>query len=160
MQYIYAIVCDEIAGTCKNWGNLRKIRELFQFKMFNFLLRYTVCNFYNGSAGIMKSCKPHIFCRKSAIYAVKVRHFWTNAAPAWICGLWLTMRWIMQSHNRVFLEELSYLCMCVCVCVLPCMCRCLCVNVRCVLVLVCVWCVRMCVCFRVCSCACVCLRCI
>ena len=48
------------------------------------------------------------FARESAVYGVKVRHIWKNAAPAWICRLWLIMRWIMQSHNRVFLEGLIY----------------------------------------------------
>jgi len=37
--------------------------------------------------------------QKSVIYVEKVRHLWKkNAAPAYICGLWLITRWII---NRI-----------------------------------------------------------
>ena len=71
-----------------------------KLKIFNFLLRY-MCLFCNENAGIMKSCKPGNlqFCGESAAYLKK-------CGPRMNMRTLADMRWIMRSHNHVFLEGL------------------------------------------------------
>ena len=58
--------------------------------------------FCNKNAGLWNHASPAYFALKSAIWKVR-----KNVASAWICRLWLIMRWIMRLHNHVFLEGLS-----------------------------------------------------
>ena len=88
----------ELAKECVN---LRKIQLFNDFHVcelnatfFNFLLR-CMWLFCNENGGIMKSCKPCIFLRGNLQFMRwKWGIFGKNAALAWICRLWLIMRWI------------------------------------------------------------------
>jgi hypothetical protein len=98
MKYA-AYLCDEIARTCMRkcsfsttfpWQQAEMADLLWSKRnLFNFLLKYVT-----KMRGLWNHASPAYFARKSAIYAVKVQHIWKkkNAAPAWICRLWLIMR--------------------------------------------------------------------
>ena len=51
--------------------------------------------------GIWNCASPSYFVQfvwKSAIFVAKVPRIWKIAVPAYICGLWLIMCWIMRSR--------------------------------------------------------------